>query len=55
MAAYCLKHLQPYYNCPFLIICCSQGMGHEDVRTTEIYLDSFEQDVLDDFNEMITE
>jgi len=32
----------------------SEGMGHEDVKTTEIYLDSFEQDVLDDYNEMIT-
>ncbi|QGY44855.1 tyrosine-type recombinase/integrase [Maribellus comscasis] len=32
----------------------SEGMGHEDVKTTEIYLDSFEQDVLDEYNEMIT-
>lgn len=32
----------------------SEGMGHEDVKTTEIYLDSFEQDVLDGYNEMIT-
>lgn len=32
----------------------SEGMGHEDVRTTEVYLDSFEQDVLDDYNDMIT-
>ena len=32
----------------------SEGMGHEDVKTTEIYLDSFEKEVLDDYNEMIT-
>lgn len=32
----------------------SEGMGHEDVKTTEIYLDSFSRDVLDDYNEMIT-
>lgn len=32
----------------------SEGMGHEDVKTTEIYLDSFDKEVLDDFNEMIT-
>lgn len=33
----------------------SEGMGHEDVKTTEIYLDSFDKSVLDDFNETITE
>lgn len=32
----------------------SEGMGHEDVKTTQIYLDSFERDVLDDYNEIIT-
>jgi site-specific recombinase XerD len=32
----------------------SEGMGHEDVKTTQIYLDSFEKDVLDEYNEMIT-
>jgi len=32
----------------------SEGMGHGDVKTTEIYLDSFDKNVLDDFNEMIT-
>lgn len=32
----------------------SEGMGHEDVKTTQIYLDSFEKGVLDDYNEMIT-
>ncbi len=32
----------------------SEGMGHEDVKTTQIYLDSFDKKVLDDFNEMIT-
>ena len=32
----------------------SEGMGHEDVKTTEIYLDSFDKEVLDDYNEMIT-
>lgn len=32
----------------------SEGMGHTDVKTTDIYLDSFDKEVLDDFNEMIT-
>ncbi len=36
------------------IAAISEGMGHEDVKTTEIYLDSFEQDVLDDYNDLIT-
>jgi len=36
------------------IAAISEGMGHEDVKTTEIYLDSFDKDVLDDYNEIIT-
>ncbi len=36
------------------IAAISEGMGHTDVKTTEIYLDSFDQKVIDDFNELIT-
>jgi len=32
----------------------SEGMGHGDVKTTEIYLDSFDKEVLDDYNDLIT-
>lgn len=32
----------------------SEGMGHSDTRITEVYLDSFDKEVLDDFNDMIT-
>jgi len=37
------------------IAAISEGMGHEDVKTTEIYLDSFDKKVLDDYNKLITE
>jgi len=33
----------------------SEGLGHETERTTQIYLDSFENDVLDDANDLITD
>ena len=32
----------------------SEGLGHETERTTQIYLDSFENDVLDNANELIS-
>ena len=32
----------------------SEGLGHESEETTQIYLDSFENEVLDDVNELIT-
>ncbi len=32
----------------------SEGMGHSDTRITEVYLDSFDKEVLDDYNELIT-
>lgn len=32
----------------------SEGLGHDSEETTQIYLDSFENDVLDDANEIIT-
>ncbi len=32
----------------------SEGLGHDSEETTQIYLDSFENDVLDDANELIT-
>ena len=32
----------------------SEGLGHESEKATQIYLDSFDKEVLDDYNEMIT-
>ena len=32
----------------------SEGLGHDSEETTQIYLDSFDNDVLDDANELIT-
>ena len=32
----------------------SEGLGHSDLSVTETYLDSFDKEVLDDYNEMIT-
>ena len=32
----------------------SEGLGHQSERTTQIYLDSFENDVLDNANDLIT-
>jgi integrase len=32
----------------------SEGLGHDSEKTTQIYLDSFEDDVLDNANELIT-
>ena len=39
-------------NLPIAVI--SEGLGHEDIKTTQIYLDSFDKDVVDDANELIT-
>jgi integrase/recombinase XerD len=40
-------------NYPMAVI--SEGLGHTDIRTTQIYLDRFDNEILDDANEMITE
>jgi len=32
----------------------SEGMGHDSEKTTQIYLDSFENEVLDNANEIVT-
>jgi len=32
----------------------SEGLGHEDIKTTQIYLDSFNKAVVDDANELVT-
>lgn len=32
----------------------SERMGHSDTSITEVYLDSFDKEVLDDFNDVIT-
>lgn len=39
-------------NLPIAVI--SEGLGHEDIKTTQIYLDSFDQRVVDDANELVT-
>lgn len=39
-------------NIPISIL--SEGLGHADIGTTQIYLDSFETDVIDQANQMIT-
>jgi len=31
----------------------SEGLGHKDIKTTQIYLENFENKVLDDVNEMV--
>ena len=39
-------------NVPISVI--SEGLGHEDIKTTQIYLDSFDDEVLDQANQLIT-
>jgi len=39
-------------NLPIAVI--SQGLGHNDIRTTQIYLDAFQNDVIDGANDLIT-
>ena len=39
-------------NVPISVI--SEGLGHEDIKTTQIYLDSFDADVIDKANQMIS-
>ncbi|MDD3878146.1 MAG: site-specific integrase [Bacteroidales bacterium] len=39
-------------NVPISVI--SEGLGHEDIKTTQIYLDSFDANVIDDANALIT-
>lgn len=38
-------------NVPISVI--SEGLGHEDIKTTQIYLDSFDDDVIDKANALI--
>jgi integrase/recombinase XerD len=39
-------------NIPISVI--SEGLGHEDIKTTQIYLDDFDTSVIDDANKLIT-
>ena len=39
-------------NQPISVI--SEGLGHEDSKTTQIYLDSFDDEVIDNANELVT-
>ena len=32
----------------------SEGLGHEEFKTTQVYLDSFDTEIIDNANELIT-
>jgi hypothetical protein len=40
-------------NIPIAML--SEGLGHNDIRTTQIYLDAFQDDAIDDANDLITQ
>lgn len=56
LTAYVARHswatIAKDLNVPVSVI--SEGLGHEDIKTTQIYLDSFDDDVIDKANELIT-
>lgn len=56
MTSYVARHswatIAKNLNVPVSVI--SEGLGHEDIKTTQIYLDSFDVDVLDKANKRIT-
>jgi len=39
-------------NVPISVI--SEGLGHEDIKTTQIYLDEFDTSIIDEANKLIT-
>ena len=41
-----------FLNVPIQVI--SEGLGHDSIQTTQIYLDSFEANVIDDATKLIT-
>ena len=41
-----------FLNVPIQVI--SEGLGHDNIQTTQIYLDSFETNVIDDATKLIT-
>lgn len=41
-----------FLNVPIQAI--SEGLGHDSIQTTQIYLDSFEMNVIDDATKLIT-
>lgn len=53
--SYVIRHswatIAKYSNVPTSVI--KEGLGHEDEATTQSYLDDFENEVLDDVNEMV--
>ncbi|HPI30886.1 MAG: site-specific integrase [Chitinophagaceae bacterium] len=55
LTAYVARHswatIAKDLNVPVSVI--SEGLGHEDIKTTQIYLDSFDADVIDKANELI--
>ena len=57
LSMYCARHswasAAKGKNIPISVI--SEGLGHDSERTTQIYLDSFENNVLDAANEIITD
>jgi len=52
-AVYPLDHLLKRFGAPIEFI--SESPGHKDIRTTENYLDSFEDDKRKEFAEKLSE
>lgn len=55
LTSYVARHsfatIAKYKDVPISII--SQALGHSDLKTTEIYLAAFSDDVMDKYNEMV--
>lgn len=57
MSSYVARHssatIGKFLNVPIQVI--SEALGHENVKTTQIYLESFEKNVVDGAGRLITE
>ena len=52
-ARHCWATIGKEMNIPIAML--SEGLGHNDIRTTQIYLDAFQDDAIDDANDLITQ
>lgn len=56
MTTYVARHswasIAKNYNLPIAVI--SEGLGHSNIKTTQIYLDTFDKNVIDDANKLIS-
>ncbi|MEZ5082464.1 MAG: tyrosine-type recombinase/integrase [Bacteroidales bacterium] len=56
MSSYVARHswetIGKFLNVPIQVI--SEGLGHDSIQTTQIYLDSFDKNVIDDASRLIT-